>query len=161
MTGTNLRAWIFDRSGAYSGTKFNIHKNPERFFRMLCGYVMMSDDELGLDTFTQHKDGKMVVTMPADICKSELTEIELHSEPIAHQRAIVCRATTCFTHPVSNVLGICDDDTRVQGCAIGNAATDISGEDFTLGLPNVAVSRERGATVQGILFDAPLTCHTS
>ncbi|KAG6255753.1 hypothetical protein E4U24_001470 [Claviceps purpurea] len=115
MTGTNLRAWVFDRSGAYSGTKFNIHEDPERLFRMLCGYVMMSDGELGLDTFTQHKDGKMVVTMPANINKSELTELELHPEPIAHQRAIVCRATTCFTHPVSIDLGICDDDTRVPG----------------------------------------------
>ncbi|KAG6156424.1 hypothetical protein E4U47_003767 [Claviceps purpurea] len=91
MTGTNLRAWVFDRSGAYSGTKFNIHEDPERFFRMLCGYVMMSDGELGLDTFTQHKDGKMIVTMPANMNKSELTELELHPEPIAHQRAIVCR----------------------------------------------------------------------
>ncbi|KAG6196148.1 hypothetical protein E4U50_008341 [Claviceps purpurea] len=106
MTGTNLRAWVFDRSGAYSGTKFNIHEDPERLFRMLCGYVMMSDGELGLDTFTQHKDGKMVVTMPANINKSELTELELHPEPIAHQRAIVCRATTCFTHPVSIDLGM-------------------------------------------------------
>ncbi|KAG6041281.1 hypothetical protein E4U17_001736 [Claviceps sp. LM77 group G4] len=96
MTGTDLRPWVFDRSGAYSGTKFNIHKDPERLFRMLCGYVMMSDDELGLDTFIQHKDGKMVVIMPVNIHKPELTELELRPEPITHQRAIVCRATTCF-----------------------------------------------------------------
>ncbi|KAG6149295.1 hypothetical protein E4U37_006907 [Claviceps purpurea] len=96
LSGTDLRAWVFDRSGAYSGTKFNIHEDPERFFRMLCGYVMMSDDELGLDTFTQLKDGKMVVTLPVNINKPELTELELRPEPIANQRAIVCRATTCF-----------------------------------------------------------------
>ncbi|KAG5967381.1 hypothetical protein E4U56_000898 [Claviceps arundinis] len=102
----NLPCLVAHGSGAYSGTKFNIHEDPERFFRMLCGYVMMSDDELGLDTFTQHKDGKMVVTMPADIYKSELTEqeLELHPEPIAHQRAIVYRATTCFLAKPSEAM---------------------------------------------------------
>ncbi|KAG6095125.1 hypothetical protein E4U31_006005 [Claviceps sp. LM219 group G6] len=96
MTGTDNRAWVFDRSGTYSGTKFNIHEDPERFFRLFCGYVMMSDEELGLDTFTQHRDGKMIVTIPVNINKPELIELELRPEPIAHQRAIVCRATTCF-----------------------------------------------------------------
>ncbi|KAG6098806.1 hypothetical protein E4U14_007400 [Claviceps sp. LM454 group G7] len=96
FSGTDIRAWVFDRSGAYSATKFNIHEHPEKFFRMLCGYLMMSDDELGLDTFIQHKDGKMIVTMPVNINKPELTELELRPGPIAHQRAIICRATTCF-----------------------------------------------------------------
>ncbi|KAG6053531.1 hypothetical protein E4U32_007505 [Claviceps aff. humidiphila group G2b] len=96
MTGTDLRAWVLDRSGTYSGTKFNIHEDPERFFRLFCGYVMMSDDELGLDTFTQHRDGKMIVTIPVNINKPELIELELRPEPISYQRAIVCRATTCF-----------------------------------------------------------------
>ncbi|EDN02619.1 predicted protein [Histoplasma mississippiense (nom. inval.)] len=35
---------------------FNIHKEPERFIRMMAGYTMMNEDELGLDMFIE-RDG--------------------------------------------------------------------------------------------------------
>ncbi|KAG6127549.1 hypothetical protein E4U38_006210, partial [Claviceps purpurea] len=98
LTGSDLETWVFDRSGAYGGKKFNIHMEPEKFFQVLCGYLMMSDDELGLDTFTKKQDdGTLVVTMPpVDTHATELIKLQLKPEPIAHSRAVVCRATTCF-----------------------------------------------------------------
>ncbi|KAG5987348.1 hypothetical protein E4U52_007678 [Claviceps spartinae] len=98
LTGSDLEPWVFDRSGAYGGKKFNIHMEPEKFFQVLCGYLMMSDDELGLNTFTKKQDdGTLVVNMPpVDTHATELIKLQLKSEPIAHPRALVCRATTCF-----------------------------------------------------------------
>ena len=36
--------------------KFDIHKEPERFVKVLAGYVLMSNAELGLNTFIK-RDG--------------------------------------------------------------------------------------------------------
>ncbi|KAG6068463.1 hypothetical protein E4U32_000616 [Claviceps aff. humidiphila group G2b] len=80
----------------YSGATFNIHKDPEKLFRMFCGYLMINDDELGLDTFTKRQDGTLVFTMPLNIHATELTNLELEPGSIVCQRAIVCRATFCF-----------------------------------------------------------------
>ena len=46
-----MRLWLFDRSGPYNSEKFDIHKEPERFVKVLAGYALMSDAELGLNTF--------------------------------------------------------------------------------------------------------------
>ncbi|KAA6408373.1 MAG: serine threonine- kinase Sgk2 [Lasallia pustulata] len=57
----------------------------------------MSDEELGLDTFTKAKDNKLFVTMPVEARgKMRKRQLELDPIPIAHQRAIVCRGTSCF-----------------------------------------------------------------
>ncbi|KAG6300852.1 hypothetical protein E4U45_003641, partial [Claviceps purpurea] len=58
LTGKTMETWVFDRSGPYSGATFNVHEEPERFVQVLCGYLMMGDEELGLDTFTEEKDGR-------------------------------------------------------------------------------------------------------
>ena len=47
-----MKLWGFDRSGPYSSGIFDIHKEPEQFIRAIAGYTTMSDEELGLDTFT-------------------------------------------------------------------------------------------------------------
>lgn len=56
IEGPQMTAWVFDRSGCYSSGPFNIHKEPERFIRMMAGYTMMNEDELGLDMFIE-RDG--------------------------------------------------------------------------------------------------------
>ncbi|KAG5937439.1 hypothetical protein E4U59_004368 [Claviceps monticola] len=70
-----------------SGATSNIYEDPEKLFRMFCGYLMINDYE-------------QVVTMPVNLHATELTNLELEPEPepesIVCQRAIVCRATTCF-----------------------------------------------------------------
>lgn len=97
LTGTELETWVFDRSGPYSGATFDIHKEPEKFIQVICGYVMMNDEELGLDTFTRRKDSKLFVIIPAETQeKKRKLKLELDPTPIASQRAIVCRGTSCF-----------------------------------------------------------------
>ncbi|OJD20461.1 hypothetical protein ACJ73_08203 [Blastomyces percursus] len=56
IEGPQMTAWVFDRSGCYSSGPFNIHKEPERFIRIMAGYTMMNEDELGLDMFIE-RDG--------------------------------------------------------------------------------------------------------
>ncbi|KAI4087136.1 MAG: hypothetical protein L6R37_008352 [Teloschistes peruensis] len=68
---------------------------PERFIRTIAAYVMMSDEELGLDTFIQRDDGDQFITVVEDMTGKE-RRLQLDPIPIAHQRAIVCRGTSCF-----------------------------------------------------------------
>ena len=43
-----MELWIFDRSGPYSSSEFNIHKEPEKLIKALTGYANMSEAELPL-----------------------------------------------------------------------------------------------------------------
>jgi hypothetical protein len=82
-----MRLWVFDRSGPYNSEKFDIHKEPERFVKVLAGYAMMSDAELGLNTFIKRdSNGKYIVTRDV--------RIFLEDKPIASTKAIVCQGTT-------------------------------------------------------------------
>ena len=62
----------------------------------MCGYLMMSDEELGIDTFTVRKDRKLIVAVPESTRRGKKRKLELDTEPIAFQRAIVCRGTACY-----------------------------------------------------------------
>ncbi|KAG9242164.1 hypothetical protein BJ878DRAFT_536067 [Calycina marina] len=89
ICGSVMRLWLFDRSGPYNSEKFDIHKEPERFVKVLAGYAMMSDAELGLNTFIKcDGNGKYIVTRDV--------RISLEDKPIASTKAIVCRGTTCY-----------------------------------------------------------------
>ena len=95
LYGTTMELWVFDRSGPYSSGEFDIHKEPEQFIRAIAGYTMMSDEELGLDTFVE-RDGKdRFITITEDETRKE-RRLQLESDLIAYQRAIVCRGTSCF-----------------------------------------------------------------
>ena len=105
LCGNDMQAWVFDRSGPYSSTAFDIHEEPERFIRTIAAYVMMSDEDLGLDTFIERDDGDQFITVVEDATGKE-RRLQLESIPIAYQRAIVCRGTSCFraTPPSSEDL---------------------------------------------------------
>ena len=45
-----MDTWVFDRAGPYSCGEFDIHSEPEKFIKVITGYVSMSDAELGFDT---------------------------------------------------------------------------------------------------------------
>jgi hypothetical protein len=51
-----MRLWVFNRSGLYSSEKFDTHKEPERFVKVIAGYALMTDAELGLNIFIK-RDG--------------------------------------------------------------------------------------------------------
>ncbi|TGO43961.1 hypothetical protein BCON_0689g00010 [Botryotinia convoluta] len=89
ICGSMMRLWVFDRSGSYNSEKFDIHKEPERFIRVIAGYALMTDAELGLNTFVKH-DGNGKYIVARDV------KISLEDEPIASTKAIVCRGTTCY-----------------------------------------------------------------
>ncbi|PQE09263.1 serine threonine- kinase Sgk2 protein [Rutstroemia sp. NJR-2017a BBW] len=89
ICGSMMRLWVFDRSGSYNSEKFDIHKEPERFIRVIAGYALMTDAELGLNTFVKH-DGNGKYIVARDV------KISLEDKPIASTEAIVCRGTTCY-----------------------------------------------------------------
>ena len=89
ICGSMMRLWVFDRSGPYNSEKFDIHKEPERFVKVLTGYAIMSDAELGLNTFIKRDGSSKYVVVPG-------ARIALEDKPIALTKAIVCRVTTCY-----------------------------------------------------------------
>lgn len=57
-----MELWIFDRSGPYGSEKFDIHKDPHRFIKIIFGYTRMSDEQLGLNTYIKEdEEGKYIV----------------------------------------------------------------------------------------------------
>ncbi len=95
LSGTTMELWVFDRSGPYSSGEFDIHKEPEQFIRVIAGYAMMSDEELGLDTFVERDEEDRFITITEDVTGKE-KRLQLMSSPIVIQRGIVCRGTNCY-----------------------------------------------------------------
>ena len=95
LGGTIMELWVFDRSGPYSSGEFDIYKEPEQFIRAIAGYTMMSDEELGLDTFVERDGEDRFITITEDMTGKE-RRLQLELDLIAYQRAIVCRGTSCF-----------------------------------------------------------------
>ena len=91
----SMELYVFDRSGTYSAEAFDIHIEPERFVRALSGYCMMSDEELGLDTFIEREGTKEFVTI-VDENTGKQVRLQLENHPIARQGAIVGRGTSCY-----------------------------------------------------------------
>jgi hypothetical protein len=89
ICGSIMRLWVFDRSGPYNSEKFDIHKEPERFITVIAGYTLMTDAELGLNTFIK-RDGTSKYIVAQDV------KISLEDKPIASTKAIVCRGTLCY-----------------------------------------------------------------
>ncbi|KFZ22993.1 hypothetical protein V502_02529 [Pseudogymnoascus sp. VKM F-4520 (FW-2644)] len=79
---------VFNRSGPYSTEKSDIHKEPERFIQVIAGYALMTDAELGLNTFIRRDGNKYIVAQCVRIC--------LEDKPLAWQRGIICRGTACY-----------------------------------------------------------------
>lgn len=94
LLGTSMELQVFDRSGVYSATEFNVVKEPAQFIKVLTGYAMMTDEELGMDTFITRQGKRKLITLMDDNHQEKQWEIELR--PIAMQPAIVCRATCCY-----------------------------------------------------------------
>ena len=94
LSHTKMELHVFDRSGTFCSEPFDIHKEPERFVRVIAGYAMMSNEELGLDTFIERKGEKEFVTVVDESGKDQ--RLQLDSRPIARQAAIVGRGTSCY-----------------------------------------------------------------
>ena len=100
LCGDQMRLYLFDRSGAFSSPEFNIHNHPDRFVKALAGYALMSDEELGLNTFIKHDSSGPYVWV-------KKSKIYFDERPIASQNGIVCRGTTCFRGGEANMKRSC------------------------------------------------------
>lgn len=89
--------WV-DRSGPYSSNVYNIHEEPGHFICTITAYFLMSNDELGLNTFTERGDANRFISLVKDATGKE-TRLELGPDPIAYQWAIVCRDMSSFYAP--------------------------------------------------------------
>ncbi|OJD27201.1 hypothetical protein ACJ73_01406 [Blastomyces percursus] len=96
LCGTEMEVWVTDRSGLYSSASFDIRNEPERFFRAIIGYTLMSDKELGLDTFTMLHDDETLTINIRDIDTGENKSLRLDPKAISVQQAVVCRGTCCY-----------------------------------------------------------------
>ncbi len=56
-----MRLKVFDRSSLFSSKKFDIHKELERFIQVIASYALMTDAELGLNTFIRRDSDKYIV----------------------------------------------------------------------------------------------------
>ncbi|KAN0071182.1 hypothetical protein V8E54_010613 [Elaphomyces granulatus] len=95
ICGRDMEAWVFDRSGCYSPGSFDIHKEPKRFIQVIAGYTMMNEEELGLDTFKEQDGEHHFICVEQDGIKGR-KRLRLESKHFTHQRAIVCRGTSCY-----------------------------------------------------------------
>jgi len=72
-----VEPWVLDRSGLYSCEKFDIHKDPKRFIQVMAGYALMSDKELGMNTYIKEdKIGKYIMFKGEDETKEEKLYLE-------------------------------------------------------------------------------------
>jgi Fungal protein kinase len=95
IRGSLVELWVFDRSGFYSGEKFDIHKNPQRFIQVMAGYTMMSDEDLGMNTYIKEDEvGKYVMFKGEDTTEEE--KLYLQRRPLAFHGSIMCRGTVCY-----------------------------------------------------------------
>ncbi|KAH8732082.1 hypothetical protein GQ44DRAFT_273164 [Phaeosphaeriaceae sp. PMI808] len=94
LFGTEMQLWVFDRSGAYSSDLFDIREKPERFICAIAGYVLMSDEELGLDAFVQRDSWQATIAMANATSEGDMV-LMLEPSPFIFQRSIVSRGTAC------------------------------------------------------------------
>ncbi len=87
--------WVFDRSGLYSSKGFDITQDPRRFINIMDSFSQMSDSALGMDTYIKKEGNSRYIEIKKD-GKQENERLYLEEKPIAFQRAIVRRGTTCY-----------------------------------------------------------------
>ncbi|QVM12187.1 hypothetical protein D8B26_006822 [Coccidioides posadasii str. Silveira] len=93
ICGLFMTAWVFDHSGCYSPGLFNIHEQPEQFIQVIAGYTMMTEEELGLDTFTEQDSNHRFIYVAQEGTEMKL---QMKPQPLTRQQAIVCRGTSCY-----------------------------------------------------------------
>jgi len=92
LCGSMMRLWQFDRSGSSGSSSFNINEDGFTFTRVMLGYFLMNDEQLGLDPTIQQSDGKRYM----EITRNDKIERLILTEDIQKQAVVVGRATTCW-----------------------------------------------------------------
>lgn len=95
ICGSTMELWVFDRSGAYSSEKLDLVERPDLLIRIMASYVMMSDEEVGFNSFIRHDGvGSYVAFGNAD--QDETERLYLDDNPIAAPQYLIGPGTTCY-----------------------------------------------------------------
>lgn len=93
LCGSMMRLWQFDRSGSSGSASFDINIDGLQFIRILLGFYLMNNEQLGFDPTVQHlENGERYI----DIFRADRTERLTILGEIRKHPAIVGRATTCW-----------------------------------------------------------------
>ncbi|KAL8906150.1 MAG: hypothetical protein Q9207_002183 [Kuettlingeria erythrocarpa] len=92
LCGSRMRLWHFDRSGSSGSSSFDINQDGLKFVRVMLGYYLMNDKQLGLDPTIQHSDGQRYV----EITRDDQIERLVLTEEIRKHAVIAGRATACW-----------------------------------------------------------------
>ncbi|SZF00730.1 unnamed protein product [Blumeria hordei] len=89
----HLELWIIVRSGGYSSGEIDVIKSQEKLVRALSSYMLMSDEELGLDSFVRYVVQHAYITIPE--CDKSGENIEVVPEPMTRPVTIHSGGNTC------------------------------------------------------------------
>ncbi len=92
LCGSMMRLWQFDRSGSSGSSSFNINEDGFKLTRVMLGYFLMNNEQLGLDPTIQQSNGKRYM----EITRNSKIERLILTEDIKKQTVIVGRATSCW-----------------------------------------------------------------
>ncbi|PGH23710.1 hypothetical protein AJ80_02316 [Polytolypa hystricis UAMH7299] len=144
ICGREMELWVFDRSGCYSSGPFDIHDEPRKFVQVMAGYIMMGEDELGLDTFRE-QDGDCTFIYVKQEAPESMKKLQLKSDPLTCQRSIVSRGTSCYL-------------TKASGAEDWTLVTKLS---WTSDRRKPEVDHLKLADQRGVEGIARLICHQS
>ncbi|KAA8902846.1 hypothetical protein FN846DRAFT_920128 [Sphaerosporella brunnea] len=117
LCGANLRAWLFDRSGATASRLIDINAEPVLFLRVVCGYALMDATAVGFDpsikwarngvedTYDPSVAAAAPSAMPhpylyaplrSDDVQSGPVKLEIDPNPLFNRRSIVTRGSVCW-----------------------------------------------------------------
>lgn len=91
----DFQLWVFNRSGAYSSGPLSLTADKENFVRAISSYLLMSDQELGIDSSIQQANGRSFITV-SDKDLKESREFEVNPAPIFKLGTLVTCGTTCY-----------------------------------------------------------------
>ncbi len=92
LCGYMMRLWHFDRSGSSASSSFDINRDGLKFVRVMLGYHLMNDKQLGLDPTIQQSDSQRYV----EITRDDQIERLFLTEEIRKQAVVAGRATACW-----------------------------------------------------------------
>ncbi len=92
LCGSRMRLWHFDRSGSSGSSSFDINQEGLKFVRVMLGYHLIDDKQLGLDPTIQQSDGKRYVVITRD----DQIERLILTEEIRKHAVVAGRATACW-----------------------------------------------------------------
>ncbi|CAD6506426.1 BgTH12-07352 [Blumeria graminis f. sp. triticale] len=146
----DLQLWVYDRSGPYSCSYIDIGKSPEKLVHVLVTYMLMNDEELGLDPNVKYEGEDMIVHLEVPGSK-DIRKFTLDPNPISQQKAYLCRGTSCYKDRTLSCVvkfswRICDGLSEIE---LLEMADNIPGMAKILGSANlVKISQLR----EGLLF---------